>query len=159
VQDAACDGLQILRDELKRQLMQVDSIRVPRYGVLCAERGELRFVSRRLLPKIATNIHVWWDATMRTLPPDTAWLYFSQPMRCPGFMVINYARSGPRTSLRTIGVLSQSITILAEFAKARAIVCQAIHPRLGERIFDRFGYVRHAHHLPGMNFIKRLPAQ
>lgn len=49
-----------------------------------------------------------------------------------------------------------AVAQVAEIRQATAIVFHTNNPRITDRVMKRFGYERHALHLPGRHFIKRL---
>jgi hypothetical protein len=149
-QDDALDHL------VKQVLTRHQKLILPRYGVIKSGHGQLLSITSRVLPKIATNLHCWWDTHFRSLPQDTCWLYFSRPIRCPGFISINYARTGRHTRLATVLATRDALHSIARLANAQAIVCHSIHPRMNVRVLNRLGYERHAESLPGLHFIKRF---
>ena len=137
-------------------LTRRQKLNLPRYGVIKSANGHLESIESRLLPKIVTNWHCWWDTHIRSLPKDTCWLYFSRPVRCPGFIAISYARTGKHTRLATVLATRDALHSIARLSRAQAIVCHSIHPRMNERVLNRLGYERHAESLPGLHFIKRF---
>ena len=130
-------------------------IRSWHYGEIEVSKGELLAVYPRWWPKIASQWEAWQDSYLRRLPIDVCRIYYSFPMRTPGFMTVIYAHSGPKTQFKT---LYRGVTVVDEIAaiwNAEAIVCQATNERLNERLLTRLGYVRHAFSLGNNHFIKR----
>jgi hypothetical protein len=71
-------------------------------------------------------------------------------------MVLAYAQAGPRTNLATLRAGLQQLEEIAVVRQLQAIVCQATHRKLTDRVMQYFGYQRHAFSLPGRHYIKRL---
>ena len=127
-----------------------------RYGLVTVRNNEEHTIHSRLIPKLPSQLEAWIDRHWRRLPDNQLQLYYNAPYRCPGFLVLAYARAGRNTSIST---LRTGLTVLEEIAnlmRKQAIVCEATNPRLTSRVMDYFGYVRHAHQLKGHHYIKRL---
>ena len=129
---------------------------VGRYGVVEVRNDREYSIRRRWFPKMPSQLEAWIDARWRRLPDNQLHLYYNAPFRCPGFLVLAYARAGNHTSIETF---RNGLSVLDEIAKMmrmHAIVCEATNPRLTSRVMDYFGYTRHAHQLKGHHYIKRL---
>ncbi len=98
----------------------------------------------------------WLDMHWRRLPENSFRLYFNQPRRCPGFLVLAYAQAGPNTAPETLRKGLAVLELIAHNKKMRAIVCHATHPKLTDRVMKYFGYERHAVHLRGRHYIRRI---
>jgi hypothetical protein len=129
---------------------------VGRYGVVVVRNDRNVTVRRRLFPKMPSRIDVWVDARWRRLPNNELQLYYNAPQRCPGFLVLAYARAGPKTSVATLRTGLLVLDEIAKIMRMQAIVCEATNPRLTSRVMDYFGYIRHAQHLKGYHYIKRF---
>ncbi len=127
-----------------------------RYGVVIVRNDREYAIHRRWIPRIPSRLEAWIDANWRRLPDNQLNLYYNAPFRCPGFLVLAYIRAGHHTSVET---LRSGLSVLDEIAtmkRMQAIVCEATNPRLTSRVMAYFGYIRHAHHLKGQHYIKRL---
>ena len=110
----------------------------------------------RWFPRWASQWDIAKDETKRSAPTGECRVFYSFPIRTPGFMAINYLTSGEQTSYRTLLLGVQVLEEIARSRKSIAIVCQAYSDRLTERLMNRWGYVRHALSLGDNHYIRRL---
>ena len=127
-----------------------------RYGVLIVDGQGACILRRRYWPRWPSLWDQWFDERWRRLPRGSLRLYFNQPRSAPGFMVLAYAQAGPRTSLATLRSGLKQLENIAVARRLQAIVCQATHRKLTDRVMGYFGYQRHALSLAGRHYIKRL---
>ena len=142
--------------------MRINSIKVDsstivgRFGVVHV-RNDCEYAVRwRLLPKVPSRLEAWLDAYWRRLPDNQLQLYYNAPNRCPGFLVLAYARAGRNTSIASLRTGLSALDEIAMIMHKQSIVCEATNPRLTSRVMNYFGYTRHAHQLKGHHYIKRL---
>ena len=151
-------GFQVER--MTNQIVSVDSRAIAvRYGVVEVHNDHAYQIQRRLLPKMPSIWEAWLDACWRRLPDNEVRLYYNVPYRCDGFMVLAYARAGSKTSLASFRTGLSVLEEIAKLKRLQAIVCHATNPRLTERVMNYFGYNRHASHLKGYHYIKRLASR
>ncbi len=133
-----------------------EQIRSWRHGVVSTSKGSLRGLWGRWWNYQANLAQAWFDQRFRPLAEDECWLYYTLPKSTPGFLTLRYIRSGRRASIATVygslGILEQ----IAAIHRSYAIVCSSSNKRLTERMFERWGFERHARRLPGYHYIKRL---
>ena len=134
----------------------VARIRSWRYGEIEVVSGKLNAIYPRWWPKMASEWEAIRDLVLRPLPTDVCRVYYSFPLRSPGFMAVLYAHSGPNTRFNTLRRGVSSVDEIAAIWDVQAIVCEATNKRLTERLLNRLGYVRHATSLGKNNYIKRL---
>lgn len=145
---------------MTNRIVKVDSRAIAiRYGVVEVRNDRAYCIQRRLLPKMPSMFEAWLDARWRRLPDNEVRLYYNVPYRCEGFMVLAYARSGSRTSLASFRTGLSVLEEIAKLKRLQAIVCHASNPKLTERVMHYFGYTRHASHLKGYHYIKRLASR
>lgn len=110
----------------------------------------------RWVPRFASRWDVLLDTSRPRVKERECHVYYSFPMRTPGFMAVQYLVCGQETPYAT---LRRSVEIVSWIARARgcqAVVCQAISDRLSERVMKRWGYVPHAKTLGPGHYILRL---
>ncbi len=127
-----------------------------RYGVVEVHNDRSYRIYRRLLPKMPSVWEAWLDAKWRRLPENQLRLYYNVSYRCEGYMILAYAQAGQNTSVANFRTGLSVLEEVAKLKRLQAIVCHATNPRLTERVMNYFGYTRHATHLKGYHYIKRL---
>jgi len=110
----------------------------------------------RWFPRWASRWDVAKDETVRSAVRGECRIFYSFPMRAPGFMAVNYLTCGEQTSYQTLLVGKQLLEEIARRRKSIAIVCEAYSDRLSERLMRRWGFVRHALTLGEQHYIRRL---
>jgi hypothetical protein len=110
----------------------------------------------RWFPRWASQWDIANDVTKRPASKGECRIFYSFPIRTPGFMAINYLTGGEQTSYRTLLLGGQVLEEIARSRKSIAIVCQAVSVRLSDRLMHRWGFVRHALTLGGNHYIRRL---
>ncbi len=154
---ATDQGIDFPEARMTKRTVSVDSGAIAvRYGVVEVHNDHVYHIQRRLLPKLPSIWEAWLDAHWRRLPENEVRLYYNVPYRCGGFMILAYARAGSKTSLASFRTGLSVLEEIAELKRLQAIVCHATNPRLTERVMNYFGYTRHASHLKGYHYIKRL---
>jgi hypothetical protein len=101
-------------------------------------------------------MEAWIDARWRRLPDNCWQLYYNAPYRCPGYLVLAYVRAGRNTSVASLRTGMSVLDEIAKIMQMQAIVCETTNPKLTSRVMEYFGYIRHAHQLKGLHYIKRL---
>jgi hypothetical protein len=127
-----------------------------RWGVIEVDGEISATVRNRRLPSLPSLWDQWLDTRWRRLPENRVRIYFNHSRSSPDFLVLAYAQAGPNTRP---GTLRKALSILERIAKQKqlqAIVCHATHVKLSDRVMRYFGYERHAMHLRGKHFIRRL---
>lgn len=135
-----------------------DLVREQRYGlieVVAPSQVMLRF---RRFAKLVTVWSVLWAKiwTHARTPGDSCRLYYDAPRSCPGFVIIKLMTSHRNTSYRSTRKAMAALDRIATLRNSTAIVFHASNARITEQVMQRFGYERHAKHLPGRHFIKRF---
>ena len=113
-------------------------------------------IQQRIWPRIASRFDVYWDEKFASCDSRSCKVFFSFPKSAPGFMTINYVRTGPQTGYQ---IIAKAVNIAEQIAIARscqAIVCQVISSRISARVMRRWGYVPHAQSVGNGHFIRRL---
>ena len=133
-----------------------DSLRSWRYGEIELSDGKLVAIYPRWWPRLGSRWESYQDSYNRKLPVDVCRVYYSFPLRAPGYMSVLYAHSGSSTRYKTIRRAVLVIDAIAVLNSSNAIICQIINERGTERLMKRWGYVRHATSLGDNHYIKRI---
>ena len=133
-----------------------DSLRSWRYGEIELSDGKLVAIYPRWWPRLGSRWESYQDSYNRKLPVDVCRVYYSFPLRAPGYMSVLYAHSGPNTRYKTIRRAVLVVDAIAVLNSSNAIICQIINERGTERLMKRWGYVRHATSLGDNHYIKRI---
>jgi len=133
-------------------------LRRRRYGVIEMNAGKLVGVRSRPWPKIISLPGVWFGQRFlhRRLQGDRCWLYYNEPLSCPGFLTLPYivsSREGTLASLRGALVVLDEIARLKD---SNAIVCHLTNSRISSRLMHRWGWEQHLLDSPGLHYIKRF---
>jgi hypothetical protein len=129
---------------------------LPRYGWIRVQGKSPQVLKSRWLPKMASSLEMNLHQRRRPIGEDSFELWYNRPIRCPGFIAIAYAVAGNGTSIGTLRAglaIVEEIGILLGYS---AIVLHANNSRLDDRVMHYFGYERHALHLRGRHYIRRL---
>ena len=118
--------------------------------------GSCLTIQKRLWPRIASSFDVFWDEKISAGECNSCGVFFSFPKSAPGFMTVNYLRTGPNTEYRILARAKKIVDQIAISRNCQAIVCQVISRRISERLLQRWGYVPHAKSLGNGHFIRRL---
>jgi hypothetical protein len=127
-----------------------------RAGRIRTRQGRLEAVYGRWWPYCGSLLGVWWDARYLTQAADCCDLYFHVPLTAPGFLSLDYARSGRRASVTTSYAALLVLDEIARLKQSQAIVCHVTNERLTDRFMRRRGWEPHCPHWTGRHFIKRF---
>jgi hypothetical protein len=133
-------------------------IRSRRHGVIQVRDRGMASIHFRRWAKVVTIWHTLWGTLWMHArrPGDFCELHYDAPRSCPDFLVIKWAYSHRQTTYQSTCTAMKLLDQVAAIRQAQAIVFQVSNDRITDRAAQRFGYQRHAHHLPGRNYIKRL---
>jgi hypothetical protein len=129
---------------------------VGRHGVIIVQSDGKLVIRRRWFPSWPSLWDQWFDNHWRRLPNNCVKLYFNQPRSCPGFLVLAYARAGRDTKPASLQSGLSLLEAIGRKRKLQAIVCHATNKKLNDRVMRYFGYERHAAHLRGRHYIRRI---
>ncbi|TWU23873.1 hypothetical protein Pla52o_17960 [Novipirellula galeiformis] len=118
--------------------------------------GRFVKVQRRWMAGSVSVAQVWWQAKYGRMNDDVCWLDYHQPFGMPGFLTLDYIRSGQRAGYKTfIG----AIRVLEEIARIRnsvAIVAHVTNGGISDRLLERNGWQRHLEEWSGRHWIRRF---
>lgn len=116
----------------------------------------LRRIDPLWMPRRFTIWRVWRDSRRRTGSDDTCVLYYRATRSTPGYLTLDYVRSGPRTTFRSF---RRALLVLDEIAQLRQSVAIFAHvstSAISDRLLCRWGWEQHAARLGGRHWIKRF---
>jgi len=135
-----------------------DRLRRRPYGMIEVAEGQFRRVVLRPLPKLLcipeTRLIGGWRH--RHQPGDLLRIFYNQPWRFPGFLVLKYAESARGTSL---GTLTRALAVLDEIARLKrsdALLCDVANRRITTELLRRSGWEPHCPSWFHRHYIKRL---
>lgn len=132
------------------------TIRGARAGRIVAESGRVVEVRRRWMPYRASLPEVFFERTFRPQPPGRCVLDYHLPRRCPGYITLDYVRSGRDTSFASFRAAIFALDRVADLHAAEAIVCHVTTPSLSDRLLRRWGWQQHCLQWKGRHWIKRF---
>lgn len=128
-----------------------------RCGRIVVEAGRLLGVERRLLPHGPSIARVWIDSRIRaSTPRDGCSLVYSGTRAVPGFLAVNYARSGEGTSLVSLHCALAVLDHIARLRQCVAIVAHISTWAISDRALQRFGWEPQSTRLAGRHWIRRF---
>jgi hypothetical protein len=132
------------------------SIRRWRCGRIVVQGGRLLRVERRWWTGSVSVAQVWWQSRHGRPQDDLCWLDYHQPLGMPGFLTLDYIRSGRRAGYKSF---RGACAVLDEIARLRgvlAIVAHVSSASLSDRLLERLGWQRHLPHWSGRHWIRRF---
>lgn len=135
---------------------QAELLRQRGSGVIETRAGRLQAVYGRWWPHAGNLLQMQWDLLLRQLPQDRCELYYHAPLGAPGYLTIDYVRSGPGTSVSTLYAAALVLDAIAALRQSQAIVCHVTNSRISDRWLRRWGWEQHCLHWKGRHFIKRF---
>jgi hypothetical protein len=143
-------------DSAARLSCWADSLHRRRYGTIVAQDGLLQGIRLRLLPCQVSLPRVWLaQQTVSWRQGDYCRLLYDQPWGHDAYLTVKYLEGGAETTLSTLCAALAALDEIARLKGSDALLCQAKHPRLSDRLMLRAGWQRHALSLPGRNYIRR----
>ena len=131
-------------------------IRRWRCGRIIVQGGKLVGVQKRLWCGSVSMAQVWWQSRYGRPNDDLCWLDYHQPMGMPGFLTLDYIRSGSQAGYKSFlgacGVLDE----IARIRRAQAIVAHVSNAAISDRLLSRLGWERHLEQWSGRHWIRRF---
>ena len=127
-----------------------------RRGRIVVESGRFHEVQLRVGLGSVSIAEVWWYARFGRPRKDICWLDFHQPWGMPGFLTVDYVRSGSGTSLKSFLGACHVLDQIAEIRQTQAIVAHVSNASISDRLLQRLGWEEHLEHWSGRHWIKRF---
>ncbi len=135
-----------------------DANRVRRWrcGRIVTQAGKLVRVERRWLGGSVSMAQVWWQGRYGRSDDDLCWLDYHQPLGMPGFLTLDYIRSGRKAGYRTFVAACHLLDEIARLRGAVAIVAHVSNSSISDRLLNRLGWERHLEDWSGRHWIRRF---
>ena len=127
-----------------------------RCGRIIMKAGKLQQIRRRWLPSTVSVAQVLWQMTYGRMDDDICWLDYHQPIGMPGFLTLDYVRSGHKAGYKSF---AGAVHVLDEIARARnavAIVAHVTNGGISDRFMQRMGWQQHLQQWSGRHWIRRF---
>ena len=131
-------------------------IRRWRFGRILMRDGRLVEIQRRLLCGSASVAQVWWQAKYGRADESICWLDYHQPLGMPGFLTLDYIRSGKKAGYKTFVGAGHVLDDIARLRGASAIVAHVTNGTISDRLLERLGWEQHLQQWSGRHWIKRF---
>lgn len=118
--------------------------------------GRLQRVERRWLTGSVSMAQVWWEGRFGRPHDDLCWLDYHQPWGMPGFLTLDYVRSGRKAGYRTFVGACHVLDEIARLRGSVAIVAHVSNASISDRLLQRLGWQRHLEHWSGRHWIRRF---
>ncbi len=99
---------------------------------------------------------VWWDTYFPSGRADRCVLDFHRPWGSPGFLTLDYVRSGPGTSFKSFRRAVAALDEVARIQSSLAIVAHVSTSSISDRLLTRWGWEQHCLQWKGRHWIKRF---
>lgn len=143
-------------DSVSNPTLNENEIRSWRCGRILMKAGKLVEIQRRLACGNVSVAEVWWQAKFGRRDDDYCWLDYHQPLGMPGFLTLDYIRSGTLASYRTFIGACHVLDEIARIRSASAIVAHVTNRNISDRLLQRHGWDRHLEHWKGRHWIRRF---
>ncbi len=127
-----------------------------RCGRIVMQAGKLVCVQRRWLVGSVSMAQVWWQSRYGRPADDLCWMDYHQPLGMPGFLTVDYVRSGRSAGYKTFVGACHVLDEIARLKGALAIVAHISTASISDRFMIRMGWQRHAQHWSGRHWIRRF---
>lgn len=127
-----------------------------RCGRIVMRAGRLVEIQRRLCCGSVSVAQVWWQAKYGRNDDDLCWLDYHQPFGMPGFLTLDYIRSGTRGGFRTFVGACHVLDEIARIRGTTAIVAHVTNQNISDRLLTRLGWQRHMEDWSGRHWIRRF---
>ncbi len=134
----------------------VSQIERLRWAQVVTTNSGLEAIQDRWWPYSGNLMRAYWDQRFRSCQSDRCELFFRRCLAAPRILVLDYVRSGPKTSLSTFYAATLVLDEIARIQQANALVCHLTNVRLSDRLLRRWGWERHCEQWRGRHYIKRF---
>ncbi len=131
-------------------------IRRWRCGRIVMRGGRLIEIQRRLSVGSASVAQVWWQAKYGRGDDNGCWLDYHQPRGMPGFLTLDYIRSGSRAGYKSFVGATHVLDEIARIRGAMAIVAHVSNGNISDRLLNRLGWEQHLSSWKGRHWIRRF---
>ena len=143
-------------DSVSDPIQGATQIRGWRCGRIVMQAGRLIEIQKRLCCGSVSVAQVWWQANYGRNDDDLCWLDYHQPRGMPGFLTLDYIRSGTRAGYKTFAGACHVLDEIARIRSVSAIVAHVTNQSISDRLLQRFGWQRHLLQWKGRHWIRRF---
>ncbi len=133
-----------------------DQIRRWRCGRIVMRGGRLIEIQHRLSVGNVSVAQVWWQAKYGRGDDELCWLDYHQPLGMPGFLTLDYIRSGRLAGFKSFIGATHVLDEIARVRGAVAIVAHVSNGNISDRLLARIGWQQHLSHWNGRHWIRRF---
>ena len=133
-----------------------DEIRRWRSGRIIMRSGKLIGVQRRLWCGSVSVAQVWWQSRFGRPNDDYCWLDYHQPFGMPGFLTLDYVRSGTAAGFKSFVGACHVLDDIAQLRGTMAIVAHVSTAAISDRLLQRLGWQQHMDNWSGRHWIRRF---
>ena len=141
---------------VKDPISGADQIRKWRCGRIVMKDGKLVEIQHRLMCGSASVAQVWWQAKYGRANDEICWLDYHQPFGMPGFLTLDYVRSGNQAGYKTFVGACHVLDEIARIRGAVAIVAHVTNGTIRDRFLQRMGWEPHMQKWSGRHWIRRF---
>ena len=127
-----------------------------RCGRIVMRDGQLIEIQRRLTCGNVSVAQVWWQAKYGRSDDDSCWLDYHQPFGMPGFLTLDYVRSGALAGYKTFVGACHVLDQIAKVRGTLAMVAHVTNGNISDRLLKRLGWQRHQESWKGRHWIRRF---
>ncbi|MCO8123764.1 hypothetical protein NHH03_18605 [Stieleria sp. TO1_6] len=131
-------------------------IRRWRRGRIVMQAGKLVRIERRWSTGSVSMAQVWWQSRYGRPNDNLCWLDYHQPWGMPGFLTLDYIRSGRRAGYKSLIGACRVLDEIACLRGASAIVAHISTASISDRFLQRIGWQRHLESWSGRHWIRRF---
>lgn len=142
-----------------KPLENPSALRRIRRGRIVIENGQVIAIRSRWFALPTSIARVWWDTHFANGKTDRCVLDFHRPLGSPGFLTLDYVRSGPQTRFASFRRALQTLDQIADSQGALAIVAHVSTNAISDRLLKRWGWEQHCLQWKGRHWIKRFYQQ
>ena len=143
-------------DAVTDPIVGADKLRRWRCGRIIMQAGRLVEIQHRLMCGSVSVAQVWWQAKYGRSDDDVCWLDYHQPFGMPGFLTLDYIRSGTYAGYKTFVGTCYVLDEIARLRSASAIVAHVTNQSISDRLLRRLGWQQHLHQWKGRHWIRRF---
>ena len=131
-------------------------IRKWRCGRIVMRDGKLVEIQHRLCCGSVSVAQVWWQARYGRSDDTICWLDYHQPFGMPGFLTLDYVRSGHQAGYKTFVGACHLLDEVARIRGATALVANVTNGNISDRFLQRMGWEQHMQKWSGRHWIRRF---
>lgn len=131
-------------------------IRRWRCGRIVMQAGQLVEIQHRLICGSVSVAQVWWQAKYGRNDDEICWLDYHAPLSAPGFLTLDYIRSGTLAGYKSFIGACHVLDDIARVRSSVAIVAHVTNGSISDRLLSRVGWEQHMPNWSGRHWIRRF---